>query len=126
MGQQQILLIVLGIIVIGIAIAISISLFTADAVSSNRDAVVSDLNNLGTIAQYHYKKSKNMGGGGNTFTGWKLPQELDTTANGNYTLSVAAQTATIRGYGKENAQNGKKIRYTATVSPTGIKVVKNN
>lgn len=126
MGQQQILLIVLGIIVIGIAIAISTSLFSADAVSSNRDAVVSDLNNLGTTAMQHYKKPKHIGGGGNAFTGWKLPQELDTTANGNYTLTVAAQKVTIRGYGKEKASNGAKIRYTATISPTGIKVVRNN
>lgn len=126
MGQQQLLLIVLGVIVIGIAIVIGITLFSADAVSSNRDAVVSDLNNLGVKALQHYKKPTSMGGGGNTFTGWTLPQELDTTANGNYTITVAAQSVTIRGYGTEKAPNGNKIQHTATVTPTAITVVKNN
>jgi hypothetical protein len=126
MGQQQLLLIVLGVIVVGIAIAIGITLFSADAVSSNRDAVVSDLNSLGVKAIQHYKKPTSMGGGGNTFTGWILPLELDTTANGNYTRTVAAQSVTIIGYGTEKAPNGNKIRYTATVRPTGTTVVKNN
>lgn len=126
MGQQQLLLIVLGVIAVGIAIGISSTLFSADAISSNRDAVISDLNNLGVKAIEYYKKPTTMGGGGNKFTGWKLPPELDTTANGNYKITVAAQVVTIRGYGKEKAPNGSKIRHTAKVRPTGITVVKNN
>ena len=82
MGQQQLLLIVLGVIVVGIAVVVGINLFNANAVSSNRDGVVSDLNNLGAMAQQYYKKPASMGGGGNTFTGWTVPSQLDTTANG--------------------------------------------
>jgi len=126
MGQQQLLLIVLGVIVVGIAVVVGINLFNANAVSSNRDGVVSDLNNLGAMAQQFYKKPTSMGGGGNTFTGWELPQELDTTANGNYGVTVAAQSVTIQGYGTENAPNGSKINHTATVSPTAISVAKTN
>lgn len=126
MGQQQLLLIVLGVIVVGIAVVVGINLFNANAVSSNRDGVVSDLNNLGAMAQQYYKKPTSMGGGGNTFTAWTLPQELDTTANGNYTVTVAAQSVTIQGYGTENAPNGNKINHTATVSPTSISVAKTN
>jgi len=126
MGQQQLLLIVLGVIVVGIAVVVGINLFNANAVSSNRDGVVSDLNNLGAMAQQFYKKPTSMGGGGNTFTGWELPQELDTTANGNYGVTVAAQLVTIQGYGTENAPNGSKINHTATVSPTAISVAKTN
>jgi hypothetical protein len=126
MGQQQLLLIVLGVIVVGIAVVVGINLFNANAVSSNRDGVVSDLNNLGAMAQQFYKKPTSMGGGGNTFTGWAIPGELDTTANGNYTPTIAAQTVTIQGYGTENATNGSKINHTATVGPTTITVVKTN
>ena len=126
MGQQQLLLIVLGVIVVSLTIVVGISLFSADAVSSNRDGVVSDLNNLGLIAQQFYKKPISMGGGGKKFTGWKLPLELDTTANGNYVASVAAQSVTIRGYGKERAANRNKIQHNATVRPTSITVVKAN
>jgi hypothetical protein len=67
-----------------------------------------------------------MGGGGNTFTGWALPPELDTTANGSYTagLSIGAQAVTIVGLGTEVNEAGLKIQHTATISPTSIAVVK--
>jgi len=129
MGQQQLLLIVLGVIVVGIAVVVGINLFNANAVSANRDGVVSDLNNLGAMAQQFYKKPLAMGGGGNTFntggvsgSGWTLPAELDTTANGNYTIVVAAQTVTITGNGTESNDAGTKIQHTATVTPKLITV----
>jgi hypothetical protein len=50
MGQQQLLLIVLGVIIVGIAVVVGINLFTANAISSNRDGVVSDLNYIGANA----------------------------------------------------------------------------
>ena len=130
MGQQQLLLIVLGVIVVGIAVVVGINLFNANAVSSNRDGVVSDLNNLGAMAQQFYKKPISMGGGGNTFTNFTLPLELDSTANGSYTAGfvVAAQSVTIVGYGTEynGAATPVKIQHTATVTPTKVTVVKNN
>lgn len=127
MGQQQLLLIVLGVIVVGIAVVVGINLFNANAVSSNRDGVVSDLNNLGAMAQQYYKKPTSMGGGGNTFTGWALPLELDTTANGAYNAGTpAAQSVTIQGYGTENGTNGSKINHQAVVGPSTITVTKIN
>ena len=124
MGQQQLLLIVLGVIVVGIAVVVGINLFNANAVSSNRDGVVSDLNNLGAMAQQYYKKPSSMGGGSNTFTGWTLPAELDTTANGFYVATVNAQSVSIVGTGNENNDSGNKIKHTATISPTSISVAK--
>lgn len=126
MGHQQLLLILLSFIAVSVAIAVGISLFGADAVSSNRDSLITDLNSLGVMAQQYYKRPVSMGGGGERFTGWILPQELDTTANGNYVVNVRAQSVIIRGYGKEKNATGKKIQYRATVSPTGITVVKIN
>ena len=73
MGQQQLLLIVLGVIVVGIAVVVGINLFNASAVSANRDGVVSDLNNLGAMAQQHYKKPASMGGGGQAAASHKEP-----------------------------------------------------
>jgi len=128
MGQQQLLLIVLGVIVVGIAVVVGINLFNANAVSSNRDGVVSDLNNLGAMAQQHYKKPASMGGGNNAFnaslggTVWSIPTQLDTTANGNYAATVAAQTVTIVGTGTEKNDTGVNIVHTATVTPTAITV----
>ncbi len=132
MGQQQLLLIVLGVIVVGIAVVVGINLFNANAVSSNRDGVISDLNNLGAMAQQFYEKPVAMGGGGNAFdnsngaaAGWTIPSTLDTTANGTYSATVTATKVTIVGKGtQDNA--GSPVEATATVTPTGISVKVNN
>ena len=127
MGQQQLLLIVLGVIVVGIAVVVGINLFNANAISANRDAVVSDLNNLGAMAQQYYKKPASMGGGANTFTNWTIPTGLDSTANGTYTITVAAQSVTIVGTGTEKGNDKQtNVQATATVTPTAITVQVNN
>ena len=128
MGQQQLLLIVLGVIVVGIAVVVGINLFNANATLANRDGVISDLNNLGAMAQQHYKKPTSMGGGGNTFTGWLLVNTgLDSTANGTYTSTVAAQSVILVGTGTENGNDGSNpVKATATITSTTITVVVDN
>jgi len=126
-GQQQLLLIVLGVIVVGIAVVVGINLFSANAIESNRNGVISDLNNFGAMAQQHYKKPTALGGGGNTFTGWTLDANLDTTAHGTYALTVSAQSITMVGTGNETGDDGSaKVKATATVTPTSITIAKNN
>jgi hypothetical protein len=97
MGQQQLLLIVLGVIIVGIAVVVGINLFNANAEESNKDGIVSDATNLGAMAQQFYKKPLSMGGGSNTFTGWTIPTNLASTANGTYSEAVAAQQVVITG-----------------------------
>ena len=127
MGQQQLLLIVLGVIVVGIAVVVGINLFNANATSANRDGVISDLNNIGAMAQQYYKKPSSMGGGGNKFTGWTIPTGLDSTANGTYSATVGAQSVTLVGTGTEIGTDGStKVKATATVSPNSISVTVNN
>jgi len=129
MGQQQLLLIVLGVIIVGIAVVVGINVFTSSAVSSNKDAVSSDLMQLGSMAQQHYRKPASMGGGGNTFDGtgtpagskWSIPTGLVTTGNGTYSASaISSASITIIGTGTEKGANGSLITVTATVTPTNI------
>ena len=135
MGQQQLLLIVLGVIVVGIAVVVGINLFNANAISANRDAVVSDLNNLGAMAQQFYKKPASMGGGANTFntggtsgSGFTIPTGLDSTANGTYTLgTVTASSVQIIGVGTETGNDkSTPVKATATVTATAITTAINN
>lgn len=121
MGQQQLLLIVLGVIIVGIAVVVGINVFTASSSQANRDAVISDLTNLASLAQQYYRKPIALGGGGNTFTSWAVPTSLDTTGNGIYTATVAAQTVTIVGTGNENGNNGTSaVQATMVVGPDRI------
>ena len=96
MGQQQLLLIVLGVIIVGIAIAVGISMFKSNAMSSNRDQVINDLNNLAAKAQQFYRKPTAMAGGGQTFTGFKLDSIDVVNGNGSYTCSATQPSGTAR------------------------------
>ncbi len=129
MGQQQLLLIVLGVIVVGIAVVVGINLFNASSIEANRDGVVSDLNNLGAMAVQFYKKPVSMGGGGRAFNtankapaAWDIPSTLQNTANGSYTATVTKTTVTIVGVGTEML-DGSAIQHTAVVDSLGQIVV---
>ena len=112
MGQQQLLLIVLGVIIVGIAIVVGINLFNANAVTSNRDGLTSDLQNLAAMAHQYYVKPKAMGGGGNDYTGidatWLTNTGLGSNANGTYSV-VGTSDATgceFEGLGKQTGTDG--------------------
>src|ERR1035437_1197169 len=110
MGQQQLLLIVLGVIVVGIAVVVGINLFTANAISANKDGVTADLNNLGAMAQQYYRKPTSMGGGGNSFTNWTIPTKTDTIPNGTYAATVTGTQVTLTGTGTEKGKDGTPIK----------------
>ena len=123
MGQQQLLLIVLGVIIVGIAVVVGINVFTASSSSANRDGVVADLTNIATMAQQYYRKPASLGGGGNTFTGWAIPSNLSPTANMSaaVTTTVAAQSVTLVAVGNENGNDGStKVKVTMVVGPNSI------
>ncbi|MBI2952106.1 hypothetical protein HYY27_08430, partial [bacterium] len=87
MGQTQILMIVLAVIIVGIAVAAGITMFGKSAGVSNRDAVVHDCQTITSYAQQYYKKPAEMGGGGRAFTGLTL-DKLNwpgSNVNGSYT-----------------------------------------
>jgi hypothetical protein len=124
MGQQQLLLIVLGVIIVGIAVVVGINVFTAQSEESTKDAIVSDCTTLGAMAQQHFRKPTAMGGGGNAFTGWTIPANLDTTANGTYAAVVTATTVTITG--TPIAATNYTWDVTTTVSATNVTSVVND
>ncbi len=121
MGQQQLLLIVLGVIIVGIAVVVGINVFTASSSQANRDAVIADLTNLASLAQQYYRKPTALAGGGNTFTGWTIPSVLATTGNGTYTATVSPQTITLVGTGNEKGNDGTtNVKATMVVAPDKI------
>ena len=100
MGQQQLLLIICGVIVVGIAISVGIYLFSGTSISANRDAIVNDLMNLGQYA-YRYKlRPEPLGGGGLTYTGFQIPTKLATNDNASYSVTVATTTITFTAVSK--------------------------
>jgi hypothetical protein len=62
MGQQQLLLLVLGIVIVGIAIVLSITAFTTNSAKANADALMQDAVRIATDAQLWKKRPEIMGG----------------------------------------------------------------
>ena len=69
MGQQQLLLVILVTIIVGIATVVAINTFSSASDSANVDAVRNDLLNIAASAQQYYMKPDALGGGGNSFDG---------------------------------------------------------
>jgi Tfp pilus assembly protein PilE len=119
MGQQQLLLIILGVIVVGIAVAVGITMFSDSATNANRDAITNDLVNLASRAQQFYRRPTALGGGGYSFVGITkdaagLAKLTNKPSNGNAVYSIAtagagtgtASTVEIEGLGNEIGTNG--------------------
>ena len=79
MGQQQLLLLVLGVIIVGIAVVAGIGMFNAAAEESVKDELSAQLMSIGANAQQWYKKPISMGGGGGTFVGYLIPNRMTAT-----------------------------------------------
>ncbi len=123
MGQQQLLLILLGVIVVGVAIIAGIDIFTANAIDSKRDLLLHECVELSSMAQQYYRKPKEMGGGGRSFTGWTIPSNLSTTENGTFTASVNSSSVVIVGTGNEVVTGNDSVKVQVTVYPDNYSTV---
>jgi hypothetical protein len=102
MGSQQMLIVIIGVLLVGLAIAIGITMFTDNASSSNRDAIANDLAAQASSAQAYQKRPKSIGGGGGSFAGFHLSSGSTTNDNGVFSVSSATSSSvTIQGIGHE-------------------------
>ncbi|MBK6913663.1 MAG: hypothetical protein IPJ03_10375 [Ignavibacteriales bacterium] len=120
MGQQQLLLIVIGLIVVAIAIAFAITLFRQNAADTKRDIVMTECMNLGNMAMTFYEKPKTFGGGGFSFEGWDIPDQLTATSSGYYTASVEASKVIIIGTGNDVVNDDDSVKVQTTVEPNSV------
>ncbi len=108
MGQQQLLLVILVTILVGIATVVAINTFSSAMKSSNKDAVRNDLAVLATNAHAYYAKPSMLGGGGNSFGGFTFK-----------TIAFPADEITEDGLHARNS-NGIYHIYSATASELGV------
>jgi hypothetical protein len=120
LGQQQLLLIVLGVIVVGIAVLMGILLFRQNAIEEKRDAVINEGITVAHNAIQYYNKPKVLGGGGFSFLGWKIPSNLKTSPNGSYIETVNADDVKITGTGNDLVSGTDSVKVKFTVTRTGV------
>lgn len=126
MGNQQLLFIVLGVIAVSIAVLAGLDYFQSQAVESNRDQVILDLNRLANLAQTYYKKENQLGGGGRSFVGFDIPEELKATATGTFEiLNITSTRVLIEGVGTESSgtaagctESIQKVTYQISITST--------
>jgi hypothetical protein len=119
MGQQQLLLIILGVIIVGIAIAVGLQLFQAGSIGANSDAVQNDIMNIAAHADQHRIRPAAMGGGAGAFDDsnggniYQLPERLRLTGNGEYSIQAPGPTSiTIVGRSVPYDPSSWELLYT--------------
>jgi hypothetical protein len=105
MGQQQLLLIILGVIIVGIAIAVGLSLFSAQSIQANKDAIINDLNNIAAHSYQYRIRPTSMGGGQGTYTGYAIPSKMASNENASFSSTASANSVTIVATSAGNTTN---------------------
>tara|TARA_R110002096_G_scaffold86990_6_gene199821 strand:+ start:8439 stop:8882 length:444 start_codon:yes stop_codon:yes gene_type:complete len=147
MGQQQLLLVILVTIIVGIATVVAINTFSSASDSSNVDMVRNDVVSLAASAQGYYMKPAMLGGGGNSFNGITFNQVAFPTdgiagdgltafnSNGHYTIAGTDTTITVtaipssRADGPMSLTSGlatDEVALAASITPNGITWTANN
>jgi hypothetical protein len=127
MGQQQLLFIILGVIIVGVAVMVGVGMFQDNALEHNRAQVLNDLKLLGAKAQHYYSRPTTMGGGSNSFVGLTADArgigllagvKYTDNANGTYTIKTAgnATQVVLHGVGKVEMSDGTFPQYDMTVT----------
>ncbi len=123
MGQQQLILLVLATIIVGLAIVVGIRAFNENNIKSNSDAMMQDAVRIANDAQAWKQKPAPFGGQAsvdataaataNDFTGATLPllgyTDPYVNLNGSFTVAVATGTVTITG---QNTKLGNEVQVT--------------
>ena len=139
MGVQQLMLIVLTVIIIGISISAGIIVFNQTIIRNNRLAIIDDMNIFAGVAMTYYKTPIDMGGGNRTWNvddmgawfGYNYDAINNSISNGNgtYVLSSDGDVLTIIATGNETGANGStnvEVVLTLTGSTSEITTTINN
>lgn len=119
MGQQQLLLLVLGIVIVGLAVVVGIQAFSENQKKANADALVNDAIRIASDAQAWMLKPQAFGGGNNSCAttcdwsgisfaqlGYPVTSGAYTNLNGSFGVSASGADLTITA---TSATNGNQV-----------------
>jgi type II secretory pathway pseudopilin PulG len=132
MGQQQLLLVILVTIIVGIATVIAITTFGNAADNANIDAVRNDLGSIALAAQGYYLKPILLGGGDKDFNGFTfdgvafaglIPDDAEdliiTNENGTFEITSAAGNELVV---EAIPASDEERTFTATIRPNAFEI----
>jgi hypothetical protein len=94
-GQQQLLIVLLGVVIVSIAIAAGMGLFGANKVKANKDAIINDMNTIAVSALRYRSKPKVLLGGGGSYRGFVLSDKYKPNPNATYACVANDSEITI-------------------------------
>ena len=124
MGQQQLLLLVLGIVIVGLAVVVGIQAFGENQIKANQDALVNDGVRIASDLQAWALKPAAFGGPAtsgdfSTVDFATLGYGAGTTysnINGSYELTAVASDVIIEGTGANANGNTVYVRVCGTAA----------
>lgn len=139
MGTQQILLIVLSVIIVGVAIAVGITMFQNQSYNSNKTAVTGELQQYASQVIQWYKTPISQGGAGapTDFSGFATTDigsyigfasddaetsnasDVLTTETGTYTITIDGTDVVLTGVGTEERGGNNPQGVTTITFPAG-------
>ena len=127
MGQQQLILLVLGVVVVGLAVVVGIETFTTNRRQAAADDLVSNGARIASDAiAWTYKAAPLGGGGGSPLLLTYPKMAYDTNADGDYVsgdgvYSLAATATSVVITGQDATNSAYAV--TAVYGPMGDCVV---
>lgn len=75
--------------------------------NENRDMIIAEIQNLSLIAKRYFSLKKEFNGGGNSFSGWQVPDNYKETENAKYDYEITDTYIKIKATGNEIGYNNK-------------------
>ena len=97
MGQQNLLIIVVGIVVVAIAITVAIAMFRGNSIETARNNLIVDLGFYAQKAREFYWKPRTQGGGDRSFLNVRIDNLAYSTENdnGRYYVESSSQSELV-------------------------------
>jgi hypothetical protein len=93
LGHQQFFFAILGVVIVGIAIAVGVTMFKGNAIESSRSALINDLMYLASRARSQYWKPRVLAGASRDFTNieYRRISTMSENENGRYYIQEATK-----------------------------------
>jgi hypothetical protein len=130
LGQSQVLLMVLVLVLVGVAIMAAVNAFNEYLASANLDRISVHLSELGVRAQKYYRTPVWLSGGGDSFSGLTATAQglailtnRPTNDDGTFSILIAGNgtRVTLQGVGvADGDKDGQNATMTLDVYPDSM------
>ncbi|HEY6953409.1 MAG TPA: hypothetical protein VI758_13455 [Bacteroidota bacterium] len=106
MGSNQLLMVAISVLIIGIAVLAGTGFFSDDEVEANKKAMINDVNHIAMNAVRYYRRIGALGGGGYSYNNYTVPNSFQSNLNGRYSaVPLNPRVLQITGWSSKDSNN---------------------